>query len=601
MPKRRTYRTILSEKMEKIGKIDNSIFIGQQIVYRGNPMSTTLDKVSKDKMIEVPVMEETQMGMSLGLSMTNRFVVTFYPRWDFLISASNQLLNHIDKFELMTGKKVHMIIRVGKGSDKPLDPGHQHKSNYFKQFSEMCKKIVMYDCDNHDDLESHYDFAIKNPGIYLINEYPEKYDEMENCYLNLISDENNPHHQEGNNIFFNRGWIDDLIKNMSFHNYKFVNEDKIRERTRENFFHFVRSNAHFTWLCERYGQLPLSNEIKNLVRENKNLYVILYNAPESDYGNVIDVLEENLKKDNLNSEQFFICNANESLPLIKTKKNSKINVYVTNYLLSNSIRTIRHCQPQSMIGSEYDYKNNTPLDKPYLFSCYNRRIEDQSHRLSILCYLKKYGLLEDTNWSLLKGNTISKWLEVKPEYFKGCLDKNEFIEEIDYIKSFGIKEADYELNLKLDSDVDNSFEFCKGYTNNSFQYSYINITTESKFLDNDVIFITEKSLNPFAFLQIPIFVSTPYHVKKLRENYNLDMFDDFIDHSYDEIENSLERMNRIVSELRRLHSIKEEVKKFYRDNLDRLINNREKLFEIAKDQKNINWLYDLIDTNHQIY
>ena len=119
-----TYKEILSQIMTDLSNDDNTVFIGQQIVYRGNPMSTTLDDVPKEKMIEVPVMEETQMGMSLGLAMTGKRVITFYPRWDFLISASNQLVNHVDKYELMAGEKVHIIIRVGKGSETPLDPGH---------------------------------------------------------------------------------------------------------------------------------------------------------------------------------------------------------------------------------------------------------------------------------------------------------------------------------------------------------------------------------------------------------------------------------------------------------------------------------------------
>ena len=124
------YKDALTNSMTFLGKQSDTVFIGQQTLYPGNPMSTTLDTVAKNKMIEVPVMEESQMGMSLGLAMTGKLVVTFYPRWDFLILASNQLINHVDKYELMTNENVHIIVRVGKGSDEPLDPGHQHKGIY---------------------------------------------------------------------------------------------------------------------------------------------------------------------------------------------------------------------------------------------------------------------------------------------------------------------------------------------------------------------------------------------------------------------------------------------------------------------------------------
>lgn len=169
------YKDALSQVMENVASIENSIFIGQQIVYAGNPMSTTLGGVPKDKMIELPVMEETQMGMTLGLAMTGKLVVSFYPRWDFIILASNQLVNHIDKFKHMTGKDVHIIIRLGKGSDKPLDPGHQHKGNYFAEYQKMCPNIKFHDLLTVENIIPSYQTAIENPGIHVLVEYPELY------------------------------------------------------------------------------------------------------------------------------------------------------------------------------------------------------------------------------------------------------------------------------------------------------------------------------------------------------------------------------------------------------------------------------------------
>jgi pyruvate/2-oxoglutarate/acetoin dehydrogenase E1 component len=169
------YKIALTNVMTELAKLDDTIFIGQQIVYAGNPMSTTLGEVPKEKMIEVPVMEETQMGMSLGLAITGKTVISFYPRWDFLISAANQLINHVDKFELMTGKKVNIFIRVGKGADVPLDPGHQHKANYINEFKTMCPNIEIHDLKTWQDVELSYKYAIENGGIHILAEYPELY------------------------------------------------------------------------------------------------------------------------------------------------------------------------------------------------------------------------------------------------------------------------------------------------------------------------------------------------------------------------------------------------------------------------------------------
>ena len=169
------YKIALTNAMTTLSKLDETIFIGQQIVYAGNPMSTTLTEVPKEKMIEVPVMEETQMGMSLGLAITGKTVISFYPRWDFVISAANQLINHVDKYELMTGKKVNILIRVGKGANVPLDPGHQHKANYINEFKSMCPNIEIHDLKTWQDVELSYKYAIENGGVHVLAEYPELY------------------------------------------------------------------------------------------------------------------------------------------------------------------------------------------------------------------------------------------------------------------------------------------------------------------------------------------------------------------------------------------------------------------------------------------
>jgi len=172
-----SYKDALTNSMTYLGQQPDTVFIGQQVIWHGNPMSTTIGEIPKDKLIEVPVMEESQMGMSLGMAMAGQFVVTFYPRWDFLICATNQLVNHVDKINLMSQGKwqPNMIIRLGKGSDKPLDPGHQHKGNYFEEFKSICKNIEFHDLKTPNDIELAYKYATKEGGIHVLVEYPELY------------------------------------------------------------------------------------------------------------------------------------------------------------------------------------------------------------------------------------------------------------------------------------------------------------------------------------------------------------------------------------------------------------------------------------------
>jgi pyruvate/2-oxoglutarate/acetoin dehydrogenase E1 component len=169
------YKDELTKAMTFLAEKDNTVFIGQQIVYAGNPMSTTLTNVPKEAMIELPVMEETQMGMSLGMAMVGKTVVSFYPRWDFIISASNQLINHIDKYQLMTGKTANILIRLGKGASTPLDPGVQHRNNYLKEFKTMCPNITFHEFLNPSNIYNTYVDAYQQGGVHVLLEYPELY------------------------------------------------------------------------------------------------------------------------------------------------------------------------------------------------------------------------------------------------------------------------------------------------------------------------------------------------------------------------------------------------------------------------------------------
>ena len=167
----------LTEAMKLCMDDPKTIFIGQQIVYYGNPMSKTIEGLPKERMIETPVMEETQMGMTMGLAMTGHQVVTFYPRWDFLILACNQLVNHLDKLEAMSDGewKPNVIVRVGKGSDKHLDPGHQHKADYTEPFKQILTNATIRELKSPIQILPAYRNALEMGGIHILVEYPELY------------------------------------------------------------------------------------------------------------------------------------------------------------------------------------------------------------------------------------------------------------------------------------------------------------------------------------------------------------------------------------------------------------------------------------------
>ena len=87
--------------MEFLGSKKRTIFIGQAVEVPGTAMSNTLKNVSKNKLLELPVAEEMQMGITLGLAMDGNIPISIFPRWNFLLYAVNQLINHIERFQML--------------------------------------------------------------------------------------------------------------------------------------------------------------------------------------------------------------------------------------------------------------------------------------------------------------------------------------------------------------------------------------------------------------------------------------------------------------------------------------------------------------------
>ena len=153
-----TYKDELTNAMDLLAKDKRVIFIGQNIVYPGSIMSSSLNGIPNSKKIELPLIEDAQMGMSIGLALEGYVPVSIYPRIDFLIIATNQLVNHLDKIEEMScGRfKPKVIIRTAIGSTKPLYPGLQQCSDYTDGFRHMLKTIEVIKLTRSKDIIPAY-------------------------------------------------------------------------------------------------------------------------------------------------------------------------------------------------------------------------------------------------------------------------------------------------------------------------------------------------------------------------------------------------------------------------------------------------------------
>ena len=175
------YSDELTRAMDFLSKDPRTIFLGQAVEYPGTAMSGTLKNIPKNKLYEIPVAEEMQLGISNGLALNSLIPISLFPRWNFLLLATNQLVNHLDKFHVMSQGyfKTKVIIRTSVGSQRPLHPQHQHVGDFTDAFQKVLSSVEIIRLDEPQDIFPGYEKALnRNDGkSTILVEYGDYYNE----------------------------------------------------------------------------------------------------------------------------------------------------------------------------------------------------------------------------------------------------------------------------------------------------------------------------------------------------------------------------------------------------------------------------------------
>ena len=114
-------------------------------------------------------------------------------------------------------------------------------------------------------------------------------------------------------------------------------------------------------------------------------------------------------------------------------------------------------------------------------------------------------------------------------------------------------------------------------SNKKINGAFINLVLETGFEENErwsVPFLSEKTAKPFSWGQVPIFISYHNTIPYIRE-LGFDLFDDIIDHSYDDEINPVKRIFKSVEQLEKICKKPLEYWIDYKkNNIDRFIKNR---------------------------
>ncbi len=169
------YFSEVCRAMKHLAEEPRVVFLGQWY----GILPTTLAGIDDSRKIELPVVEDMQMGISTGMALAGFIPVSCFVRWNFLLLAANQLVNHLDKINQMScgGYRPKVIIRTCVGSTKPLDSRCQHTSDFTDAFELMLTNVEVMRLNEPEDIfPAYHKSLVRDDGrSTLLVEYGNHY------------------------------------------------------------------------------------------------------------------------------------------------------------------------------------------------------------------------------------------------------------------------------------------------------------------------------------------------------------------------------------------------------------------------------------------
>jgi hypothetical protein len=359
-----------------------------------------------------------------------------------------------------------------------------------------------------------------------------------------------------------------------------------------NYYYFINGDNMYHHFKEEKS-IPLPKKVRDCFNNCKNFNIILLNEHEYESESFLIYIDDLIKNDGLDCKRIYMMNNNSKLDFYNKKNNLSINTYSLDFLVKFiANHMVELGEPEFITDKKGDF-----------FLCHNR--SPKPHRYALLSLLKKENIIENVDWSLIMGWYYKKNNDIRNinHFFNDVLTPSEIDEckdEITYFTQIDIKKSKYESERSWFDDFgDNpNITWKDVYELKTYEDSYVNIVTESCYVQKE-IHITEKSMKPFYFYQFPLFLSSFNHVKFLKERYKFDMFEDIIDHSYDnEIDNN-KRLLMLINEIKRIHTNKDLFIEFYKKNKERFVYNRNKVLEIHHSQNDQNYFRNLMHKKYE--
>lgn len=173
---RSLYHKEITRQMELFAEDPKVMFLGQQVL--SEDFYDTLTNVPPHARREMPVAEDMQLGISIGMALEGYLPISIYQRMDFLPRAMDQLVNHLNLIQQLSRNifTPKVIIRTTIGTKKPLDAGLQHSGDLTELMKKACNFPVFL-VTNKDEVTGAYNFARHSGGSVMVVERQELYNE----------------------------------------------------------------------------------------------------------------------------------------------------------------------------------------------------------------------------------------------------------------------------------------------------------------------------------------------------------------------------------------------------------------------------------------
>jgi pyruvate dehydrogenase E1 component beta subunit len=169
-------REAVTKAMGELARDKAVRFVGYNVL--GNRAGGTLAGVPEGRCVEMPVAENLVAGAAIGMALAGLRPVVWIERFDFVLNALDQIVNHVDKMATLSAGEFApvVLIRTAVGRTRsPLYTGPTHTQDFTNAIREMVRFPVVAPPTPESALEAWRRAAEWNETMLMV-EYADEYD-----------------------------------------------------------------------------------------------------------------------------------------------------------------------------------------------------------------------------------------------------------------------------------------------------------------------------------------------------------------------------------------------------------------------------------------